>query len=134
MIIERLQIPDEVYESYGSTAAMQRSLLKTVEYPDRHVILGPATIETLKNIFGGCDSEEDLTTRVKRYNILKVQGEEYKLEASQVQRLITQAFFYSKTGEPRSPEEATPEEQELIVNRYVKEQIDYYMGQMLGDI
>mgnify|MGYP005836733377 CR=1 FL=1 len=134
MILERLQIPDEIYEQYGSVEALQERLVDTADYPKDRVVLGPETVRYIQEIFGGCKDEDDIVTRLKRFTVVKVQGKEIVLDAGQVQRLVTQAFFYSKTGEPRCPEEATSEEQEFIVNRYVDQQINYYISQMLGEI
>lgn len=89
----------------------------------------------MHHIYGSFKDAGELLAKIKRLGTIKVQGKEYLLNAEQMKRLRSEAFFNRNPGEPRSEAECkTPEQKEKIVSRYVIRQIDYYMKQMCSQI
>lgn len=102
--------------------------------PKGHMVLTPAQLKELQGVLGYIRSASDLVNKIKNTHKVFVQGEEFQLTAEQMKRIEEQAFFHVKAGEPRTLAEATKEEAEDIVQRYLKGQLDYYMNQMVGTI
>lgn len=101
---------------------------------DSSLFLRPEVTDKLREIFGGFTDDKDLLARIQRLGQVKVQGREYTLNSGQIARIKQEAFGHAKNGEPRSENLATKEQAEKIVQRYLQEQLDYFMRMMCSQL
>lgn len=123
----------------GSLAGAVAYISKVIERASRedldsNLMLRPEVVNKLREMLGGVADDKDLLSRVQRLGQVKVQGREYVLNAGQLARLKQEAFGHAKNGEPRTESTATKPQAEEIVQRYLQEQIDYYMKMMCSQL
>lgn len=119
----------------GAVAYVSR-LIERASREDFDTTMGlrAEVVDKLREQLGGLTDDKDLLARVQRLGQVKVQGREYVLNSGQMARIKQEAFGHAKNGEPRKEAEATKEQAELIVQRYLQEQLDYYMKLMCSTI
>lgn len=101
---------------------------------DGDLVLKAADVHDLRQLLGGFVDAADLVRRIKRMGTIRVQGHEFMLEADQIARLKQEAFGHARNGEPRSEKDATTDQAAKIVNRYLDEQITYFMKMMCSQL
>lgn len=120
----------------------QRDILKqlheqfstTTKFPQGWIALDPSQVRQLEYFLGEVKDSGSLVGKILNIGVLRVQGKEFQLTREQIQRLKTEAFFHHERGEPSSEASATPEEVELVLDRYLTKQLNYYIGMMLSEV
>ncbi len=140
-------VPDEVAKKYmekfpernpnqiaTAFAAILEKVINTyIKDGEPRLTLTADHLRKLTEVIGHPASSEDLVNRVRRLGTVKVQGRDFQLSQEQVVRLKQEAFFNRKTGEP-DINEASPQEAEKIVQRYMDDQLKYWLNQMTSQI
>ena len=127
------------HHKIGSLAGAVAYINRVIERASRDnlegaLALSSETVSKLRDMLGGFVAEADLVDRVRRIGRVRVQGHEYVLTSEQLARLKQEAFGHARNGEPRKESEATPAQAEEIVQRYMTEQIDYFMKAMCSQL
>jgi len=112
------------------------ALIQTIKEKSKanYMVLDKADVQQLQEALGTIKDGKELVAKVKRLGTIRVQGRSYQLTPGQMARLKQSAFFYVKSGEPRSESEATKEQAQAIIDRYVNEQLDLAMSRMVGEL
>lgn len=130
------KFPDNNVNNLGHVFAkiIERAINLYLKEGEPKLTLTGENLIRLRDILGHVSDGADLVSKIRRLGTIKVQGRDFTLTQEQVTRLKQEAFGHTKNGEPHREADATPAETEYILNRYLDEQLKYWMGQMTSQI